>query len=143
MTSPQPIRATSLSERARLFQALSDETRLAILDMLRSGERCVCDLQDALGAAQSRLSFHLKVLRDAGMVQDRKEGRWSYYTINPDRLEAAAAAAGGYARPVARQDGSASPPLLHQLRRGSSTAKSPHHSRASLPRGKQSDDCCS
>jgi ArsR family transcriptional regulator, arsenate/arsenite/antimonite-responsive transcriptional repressor len=135
MTSPQPIRATSLSERARLFQALSDETRLAILDMLRHGERCVCDLQDALGVAQSRLSFHLKVLRDAGMVQDRKEGRWSYYTINPDRLEAAAAAAGGYARPAARQDRSASPPLLHRLTRG--------HPRASLPRAKQSRDCCS
>ena len=53
----------------------------------------MCDLQDALGVAQSRLSFHLKVLRDAGVVRDRKEGRWTYYTINPDRLEAAAAAA--------------------------------------------------
>jgi ArsR family transcriptional regulator len=71
---------------ARLFHALSDETRLAALDMLRGGERCVCELQDELGAAQSRLSFHLKVLKDAGLVRDRKDGRWSYYSLVPDTL---------------------------------------------------------
>jgi ArsR family transcriptional regulator len=54
--------------------------------MLREGERCVCELQDTLGAAQSRLSFHLRVLKDAGLVTDRKDGRWSYYTIVPDAL---------------------------------------------------------
>jgi len=77
---------TSLARPAQLFHALSDETRLAVLDMLRDGERCVCELQEALDAAQSRLSFHLKVLRDAGIVQDRKEGRWSYYRINTAAL---------------------------------------------------------
>jgi ArsR family transcriptional regulator len=54
--------------------------------MLRSGERCVCELQDALDAAQSRLSFHLRVLKEAGLVQDRKDGRWSYYSLVPDAL---------------------------------------------------------
>jgi ArsR family transcriptional regulator len=68
---------------ATLFHALSDATRLGILEMLRDGERCVCDLQDALGAAQSRLSFHLRVLKDAGLVTDRREGRWAYYRIAP------------------------------------------------------------
>ena len=76
--------ALDLSRAAHLFHALSDQTRLGILEMLRDGERCVCDLQDALGAAQSRLSFHLKVLKEAGLVVDRKEGRWSYYTLVPD-----------------------------------------------------------
>lgn len=71
---------------ARLFQALSEPTRLAILQRLRFGERCVCDLTDSLDAAQSRLSFHLKVLKDAGLVTDRKEGRWMYYTLNTDTL---------------------------------------------------------
>src|ERR1051325_4835070 len=71
---------------ARLFHALSDETRLSILQRLRCGERCVCDLTDALDAAQSRLSFHLKVLKDAGLVTDRREGRWMYYTLNTDAL---------------------------------------------------------
>lgn len=69
-----------------LFHALSDATRVAILEMLRGGERCVCDLQDELDAAQSRLSFHLRVLKDAGLVADRKEGRWSYYRVVPDAL---------------------------------------------------------
>jgi ArsR family transcriptional regulator, arsenate/arsenite/antimonite-responsive transcriptional repressor len=75
-----------LARGAQLFHALSDDTRLALLDMLRGGEKCVCDLQSALGAAQSRLSFHLKVLKDAGLVQDRREGRWAYYRIVPDAL---------------------------------------------------------
>lgn len=76
-------------QRARsveVFHALSDETRLEVLDLLRDGELCVCDLQTMLNAAQSRLSFHLRVLRDAGLVTDRKEGRWSYYAIVPDAV---------------------------------------------------------
>ena len=81
-----PASAPSLSRAAALFHALSDATRLAILDMLRDGERCVCELQDELDAAQSRLSFHLRVLREAGLVTDRREGRWSYYRIVPGAL---------------------------------------------------------
>ena len=71
---------------AQIFHALSDETRLQILRRLRGGDRCVCDLTDALDAAQSRLSFHLKVLKDAGLVTDRREGRWMYYTLDRDTL---------------------------------------------------------
>lgn len=71
---------------ARRFHALSDETRIAIVAMLRAGERCVCELMDELGAAQSRLSFHLRVLKEAGLVTDRREGRWSYYTLVPEAL---------------------------------------------------------
>jgi ArsR family transcriptional regulator, arsenate/arsenite/antimonite-responsive transcriptional repressor len=70
----------------RLFHALSDETRLRILERLRAGERCVCELTDALDAAQSRLSFHLKVLKDAGLVTDRREGRWMYYTVDREAV---------------------------------------------------------
>ena len=76
--------AVDLARAARLFHALSDRTRLRIVEMLRDGERCVCELQDALDAAQSRLSFHLRVLKDAGLVVDRKEGRWAYYTLVSD-----------------------------------------------------------
>jgi ArsR family transcriptional regulator, arsenate/arsenite/antimonite-responsive transcriptional repressor len=72
---------------SRLFHALSDETRLQILERLRSDERCVCELTDALDAAQSRMSFHLKVLKDAGLVSDRREGRWMYYTLNREALD--------------------------------------------------------
>lgn len=75
-----------LTRAGALFHALSDETRLGILQRLRSGERCVCELTDALDAAQSRLSFHLKVLKSAGLVADRREGRWMYYTLNRETL---------------------------------------------------------
>ena len=86
MTTSTRSAAPDLDRAVTLFHALSDATRLSILDMLRDGERCVCDLQDELDAAQSRLSFHLKVLREAGLVLDRKEGRWSYYRIAPGAL---------------------------------------------------------
>lgn len=86
MTIAPPSPTTDLARAAQLFHALSDETRLGILDLLRGGERCVCDLQVDLDAAQSRLSFHLRVLREAGLVTDRKEGRWSYYAIVPEAL---------------------------------------------------------
>lgn len=81
------MRTTNFVVAAGVFQALSDETRLRILDRLRHGERCVCDLTDALDAAQSRLSFHLRTLKQAGLVHDRREGRWVYYRICPDALE--------------------------------------------------------
>ena len=68
----------------RLFRALGDETRLRLLEQLHGGEQCVCDLTGELEASQSRLSFHLKTLKDAGLVTDRREGRWVYYAINPD-----------------------------------------------------------
>jgi ArsR family transcriptional regulator len=83
--------ATSVESRTSravdLFHALSDETRLEIVELLRKGERCVCELTDSLDAAQSRLSFHLRVLRDAGIVRDRKDGRWVYYELEPDAFE--------------------------------------------------------
>jgi ArsR family transcriptional regulator len=76
-----------LSRAVELFHALSDETRLGIVERLRSGERCVCELTDLLDAAQSRLSFHLKVLKDAGLVTDRRDGRWVHYSLNRDVFE--------------------------------------------------------
>lgn len=79
--------ATSNARSVALFHALSDETRLEIVAMLRSGERCVCDLTEALDAAQSRLSFHLKVLKDAGIVRDRRDGRWVHYELDRDAFE--------------------------------------------------------
>lgn len=72
-----------LARAESLFHALSDATRLGILGMLRDGERCVCDLQDELDAAQSRLSFHLRVLKEAGLVLDRRDGRFTHYRIDP------------------------------------------------------------
>ena len=78
--------ARNLGKTASLFHALSDETRLRLLERLREGEQCVCELTDAFKTGQSRLSFHLRVLKDAGLVTDRPEGRWIYYSLNPDAL---------------------------------------------------------
>ncbi len=57
--------------------------------MLRDGERCVCELMSSLDAAQSRLSFHLKVLKDAGIVVDRRDGRWVHYSLSKAALDEA------------------------------------------------------
>jgi ArsR family transcriptional regulator len=73
-----------LAAITRQFRALGDENRLKIIDLLRGGERCVCELTDALDLGQSLLSFHLRALKDAGMVTDRRDGRWAYYTLDRD-----------------------------------------------------------
>ena len=86
---------TDLTAATRLFHALSDETRLAVVQRLRDGERCVCDLMSEVDAAQSRLSFHLKVLREAGVVGCRREGRWAYYWLKPETFEDVAEAVKG------------------------------------------------
>ncbi len=64
------------------FHALSDPIRIGVLELLRKREQCVCDLCDALGVNQSKLSFHLKTLKEAGLVNSRHEGRWIYYSLN-------------------------------------------------------------
>lgn len=86
----RPNAGTGVNEDrlAPLFQALSDEKRLKILEILRGGECCVCDLAESLEVRQSLLSFHLKTLRDAGLVIDRKEGRWVHYSLNEEALRA-------------------------------------------------------
>lgn len=71
---------------AQLFHALSDETRLKIVERLLFGEQCVCNLMGPLELGQSHLSFHLKTLKAAGLVSDRREGRWIHYSLNPGTL---------------------------------------------------------
>jgi ArsR family transcriptional regulator len=82
------LKTQNLPATALLFHALSDPTRLELVRMLAGGERCVCELTGAMGAAQSRLSFHLKTLKSAGLVSDRKDGRWVYYSLNQEALAA-------------------------------------------------------
>jgi ArsR family transcriptional regulator len=74
--------ALDTARAAALFHALSDEIRLDVVVLLLHGERCVCELMEELGLAQSRLSWHLKTLADAGIISGRKEGRWNYYSLN-------------------------------------------------------------
>jgi len=68
----------------QLFKNLSDETRLGIVLLLREmGERCVCDLCSALEQSQPKISRHLAMLRESGLLLDRKQGKWVYYRLSP------------------------------------------------------------
>jgi ArsR family transcriptional regulator, arsenate/arsenite/antimonite-responsive transcriptional repressor len=71
---------------AQIFHALSDPIRLEVVAVLQNGEHCVCDLMSHLDMAQSRLSWHLKTLADAGIITGRRDGRWNYYMLNSEAL---------------------------------------------------------
>jgi ArsR family transcriptional regulator, arsenate/arsenite/antimonite-responsive transcriptional repressor len=66
----------------RYFHALSEPLRIQTIELLRDRELCVCELCDRLNIAQSKLSFHLKILKEANLVKAHQEGRWIYYSIN-------------------------------------------------------------
>ena len=72
---------------AQRLKAVSDETRIGILAHLQSGECCVCEITGALDIRQSLLCFHLRILKEAGLISDRREGRWSYYALNREALQ--------------------------------------------------------
>jgi len=76
----------SVKELLSLFKALSDETRLRIVKLLEEGELCVCHIVAAVNMSQSKVSFHLKVLKDSGLVRDRREGKWMHYRLNESDL---------------------------------------------------------
>ena len=91
------------------LQALADHNRLRILDALRNGERCVCRLTESLHMGQPLLSHHLKVLREAGLVSGRKDGRWVHYSVIPDALSEIETLLAGI-----REDAVSAEPLLDQ-----------------------------
>lgn len=72
---------STMKTTARLFKALSDETRLRLLALLGQGELCVCDLMAILDLPQSTVSRHLAYLRNAGLVEDRRQGIWMFYSL--------------------------------------------------------------
>ena len=74
---------TAYQEQAKVFKALCDPKRLAILEQLRSGEKCACVLQEPLDLTQSGLSYHMKILCDSGIVVSRQEGKWMHYRLSP------------------------------------------------------------
>jgi ArsR family transcriptional regulator len=82
LAAKRPARVSNI---ARTAHALGDDTRVAIIELLAAnGELCVCDVVEALDLAQPLLSHHLRVLREAGLVHDRREGRWMYYSLIRD-----------------------------------------------------------
>ncbi|MGQ9681433.1 MAG: ArsR/SmtB family transcription factor [Anaerolineae bacterium] len=73
-----------------MLRGLADRNRLRILSLLRDGELCVCNLMAALDISQALVSHHLSVLRAAGLVRERRAGRWVYYSLEPGALQEAA-----------------------------------------------------
>lgn len=79
--------ATIYEERAKIFKALSDERRLRILELLQNGEKCTCTLTDEVNMPQSSLSYHMKILCEAGIVTGREDGKWTHYQISKQGSE--------------------------------------------------------
>jgi ArsR family transcriptional regulator len=75
-----------MNELVTIFKALSDETRLRVIKLLEQGELCVCDITAALDMVQPKVSFHLSALKDAGLIKDRKQGKWIHYSLNDKDL---------------------------------------------------------
>lgn len=71
-----------LQKKAKVFKALCDPNRLAILKLLQSGEKCACVLLEQLELKQSGLSYHMKILCESGIVASRQEGKWTHYRLN-------------------------------------------------------------
>lgn len=80
-TGDQPVK-----DLLTVFKALSDETRLRILKLLEHGELCVCDMVAAFDMIQPKVSFHLSVLKQAGLLKDKKDGKWMRYSIDDSDL---------------------------------------------------------
>lgn len=75
-----------MNDLVAIFKALSDETRLRTLKLLEDGELCVCDIVAALDMVQPKVSFHLKILKDAGLIRDRRQGKWIHYSIHDSEM---------------------------------------------------------
>lgn len=69
-------------KNAKVFKAFCDEKRLAILELLRSGEKCACVLIEQMDIGQSSLSYHMKILCESGIVESRQEGKWTHYKLS-------------------------------------------------------------
>jgi len=83
----EPVERPADPQVLALLLALADEKRIRIVEILRRGERCVCQIQPALGVSQPLLSHHLRVLREAGLVRDRRQGRWIHYALVSEALD--------------------------------------------------------
>ena len=73
---------TEHEKNAKVFKALCDPKRLAVLEQLRSGEKCACVLLEKLDIGQSGLSYHMKILCESGIVDSRQEGKWTHYRLS-------------------------------------------------------------
>jgi ArsR family transcriptional regulator len=92
VNSSRTLVLTDLEENVEVLKALADPNRLEILEILSPEIRCNCHLQDQLDIAPNLLSYHLKVLREAGLIEGTKRGRWIDYSLTSDAAEVIVAA---------------------------------------------------
>lgn len=78
------------ANHSKVFKALCDNTRLKVLELLRSGEKCACQLLDKLDIGQPSLSYHMKILVESGIVESRRDGKWTHYKISQQGSDYAA-----------------------------------------------------
>ena len=91
-----PLPAAAASELAERFRALADPTRVAIVNRLSGAEElCVCDLTAAFELSQPTISHHLRILREAGLVESARRGTWAFYRLVPEAVDALRATLGG------------------------------------------------
>jgi ArsR family transcriptional regulator len=91
-----PLSEPESEELAARFKALADPTRVAIVNRLsQADEVCVCDLNAAFDLSQPTISHHLRILREAGLVESSRRGTWAYYRLVPETVEALRGALGG------------------------------------------------
>lgn len=83
--------SASYAATAKIFKALADERRLRILELLQHGEKCTCVLTEEVNMPQSSLSYHMKILCEAGIVTGREDGKWTHYQIDKDGSQTAIA----------------------------------------------------
>ena len=95
----------SYQKSAKVFKALCDPKRLAILEQLRSGEKCACVLQEPMNLTQSGLSYHMKILCDSGLVVSRQEGKWTHYRLSDEGRDKAVKLLLALTTPDAEQKG--------------------------------------
>ena len=91
-------------KNSEVFKALCDPKRIAILQLLRSGEKCACVLMEQLGMGQSAVSYHMGILCRSGIVRGRQEGKWVHYSISPEGSRAAVELLKELTRPTSCQE---------------------------------------
>lgn len=94
-----------LQKSAKVFKALCDPNRLAILELLQGGEKCACVLLEELELKQSGLSYHMKILCESGLVESRQEGKWTHYRLSGQGREKAVELLKRLTTPHAEQSG--------------------------------------
>lgn len=89
MIKEEIITISNHVQNAKVFKALCDPKRLSILEILRGGEHCACDIIEQTNIAQSALSYHMKILLESSLVESRQEGKWTHYKISSTGKEKA------------------------------------------------------